>query len=237
MECDNWIQLGPRLEKKVIQTGTKGKRPKFWDEVDIKVDDSQSMDGERRVRIGLAFDECSRTVQKALQLMDEYEVSQFRYQVLDGSEYSEKTFRLHLVRMVTNMPPLDAWSSEDLLRVTAELKEQGIVLYRDNKIIDSFHLFSRALKLILPLEVRIDRQLAGGRTAEEGDSHCKAQLSTLIVALYSNLAACQLGSARHEETLYLCSQALERNPTDIKALYRKASALNGNGLRIFVDCH
>lgn len=227
MEANSdWSQLSPGLEKKAIQTGIRGKRPRFWSEVEISVDDTPSTEplltseeGCTKVCIGLALDESSRTLHTALQLMDEGEVSHFRAKKSDDSW---TIFKLYLIRITELKPPLDCWDTEEIQRVAGQLKEQGISLFREKRIVDSFHLFSRSLKLVLPLEVRLNTPKSVDSTID-----FEHEIRQFVSSLYNNLAACQLEKKNHASVLYLCDQVLERNPKEVKAIYRKATALNG----------
>jgi len=226
----DWSQLAPGLEKKVIQAGIRGNRPRFWSEVEISVDGTPSPEpllpsGDcTKVCIGLSLDESSRTLHTALQLMDEGEVSHFRAKKSDDSW---TIFKLHLLRIIELKPPLDCWDSEEVQRVAGQLKDQGISLFREKRIVDSFHLFSRSLKLVLPLEVRLKTP-----KSVETNIDFEREIRQFVSSLYNNLAACQLEKKNYASALYLCDQVLERNPNEVKAIYRKATALNGNFFRI-----
>lgn len=192
------------MEKKVIRAGSRGKRPRFWSQVEVEA----SLAGHVELRIGEGSDKWARWVDTALQLMDEGEESRFRVRI---DEDSTATFDLHLIRIISLSFPLDSWSPDDVLRVAEALKDRGVSLHKAGRITDSFHHFSRALRLVLPLEERHSERFRG-----------------LISSLYNNLAACQLDQSHFPQALYLSGQALERRSSDVKALYRKASALSSN---------
>ena len=222
MEEEPWIQLGADLSKKILRAGSKGTRAHFWSQVEVNVDGAPL--SIRELRVGQATDEWSRIIDSAVQLQDEGEESQFRTRT--RSDNSWTTFRLHFVRITSQSAPLDTWSTDELIQVAEILKEQGISLHRDGRPVDSFYLFSRALKLLLPLETRLDRQQSLSPANDETRAGAE-RIHSIISSLYNNLAACQLDQANFLPTVHLCDQALQRKASDVKALYRKGSALYG----------
>jgi len=56
---------------------------------------------------------------------------------------------------------------------------------------------------------------------------CSADDKDMIVALHKNLAACWLKLQQYEDALSDCKTALQLAPSDVKALYRLAQALEG----------
>ncbi|KAI9563336.1 hypothetical protein GHT06_010797 [Daphnia sinensis] len=215
-----WIQLKDGLLKKIIQKGIEGKRPRFWSEVMGKVikfptdseqenslpfPEENATENLSLFRIGVANDEWTRILELCIQLMDEGEA-----------------------------PTLPNWDREEVIKVSKQLKEQGISLHREKQIIDSFYFFGRALKLLIPLEVRLTHELARNpENKDEETIRLKGEITSLVASMYNNLAACQLAEAHYRHVIYLCDQVLERTPTDVKAIYRKASALFG--LKQFQD--
>ncbi|KAK4025800.1 FK506-binding protein-like [Daphnia magna] len=241
-----WIQLKEGLLKKIIQKGKEGKRPRFWSEVTGKLikfplgsnqDNSVLLPEENTTenlslfRIGVAHDELTRILELCIQLMDEGEVSQFRAKTRNG-EWIE--FQLYLYEIVSQAPPMPDWDRSEVIRVSKQLKEKGVSLHRGKQIIDSFYFFGRALKLLIPLEVRLTHDLSRNpENKDEETIRLKDEITSLVASIYNNLAACQLAAAHYRHVVYLCDQVLERTPTDLKAIYRKASALFG--LKQFQD--
>ncbi|XP_057367878.1 FK506-binding protein-like [Daphnia carinata] len=243
----DWIQLKEGLLKKVIQKGNEGKRPRFWSEIMGKVikfplgsdqEDSVLLPEENTTenlslfRIGFGNDEWTRILELCVQLMDEGEVSQFRAKTRNGEWLG---FQLYLDEIVSQAPTMPCWDRAEVITVSKQLKEQGISLYRGKRIIDSFYFFGRALKLLIPLEVRLTHELARNpENKDEETIRLKDDITSLVASMYNNLAACQLAVSHDRHVVYLCDQVLERTPTDLKAIYRKASALFG--LKQFQDC-
>lgn len=231
-----WIHLKKDLSKKIIVKGSEGQRPRFWSQVNGKItkflQDSEEIAVQSGpseefsgLRIGVAQDEWSRIVETCLQLMDEGEVSQFRTKMRDGVWIG---FQIHIINIVLQPLLIPYWEMSEVIDVSKQLKITGISLYRDKRTIDSFHVFSRALKLVLPVESRLDKHIADNleKKDEERDV-LKKEISLLVASLYNNLAACQLANENYDHVLHLCNQALERNPSDAKTIYRKVSALIG----------
>lgn len=231
-----WIEMKKDLAKKVVEKGHQGKRPRFWCQIDGKVITFQPGTEEGNpiadtteelsmFRIGVAHDEWSRILELCLQLMDEREVSLFRTKTREGECI---TFELHLISIISQASPIPCWEVSEVIQVSKQLKEQGITLHRDKKTIDSFYVFARALKLLIPLEVRLIKQLADNRENKDEEAEVlKKDVTALVASIYNNLAACQLVEANYRHVLHLCDQVLERAPSDPKAIYRKASALLG----------
>lgn len=235
-----WILLKKDFSKKVISGGTKGKRPRFWSEVDGRLRriplDSELVEATSpidlspwqeffKLRIGVTNDEWSRIVDTSLQLIDEGEVSEFRAKMRDGTLIG---FQLHLIKIVSQAQLLPFWEVSQVVEVSRELKQLAVSLFKEKKTIDSFYLFSRAVKTLIPVETLLARQLAvNSENKDETTEHTKKEITAIVASLYSNLAACQLLESNYEHVLHLCDQALNRDPSDLKAIYRKGSALIG----------
>jgi hypothetical protein len=230
-----WIEIKKGLSKKVIDKGNEGKRPRFWSLINGKVIKFQQRSDEENpipetteelsmLRIGVAHDEWFRIIELCFQLMDECEVSQFRAITREAACI---TFELHLISIVSQASPIPCWVVSEVIEVSKQLKGQGVALHREKKIIDSFYVFAQALKLLIPLEVRLIKQLADNRERKDEAEVLKKEITSSVASMYNNLAACQLVEANYGHVVFLCDQVLERVPSDSKAIYRKASALLG----------
>ena len=243
-EKHQWMSSGPNLSKLIVQFGTKGKRPKCWSQVQVEVKnlpidqttenslkcpDYFASNGSAVIVIGFATNEWAQILDLALQLMDENEVSVFRAKTRSNSNIK---FQLHLIKIISVSPPLHMWSVPEIHQKTKQLKEQGISLYKTKNTVEAFHVFSKSLKLVLPLEVRLNRKIAQIEEATENEKHQKSECTQLIEMISNNMAACQLDQKNYVHTIYLCDQVLKRNPSNVKAIYRKASAHKGD---IFLD--
>lgn len=238
--ASEWIHLKKDFSKKVILNGNEGKRPRFWSEVDGKICktivDSTTLCSENweefsKLRIGMASDEWSRLIETCLQLMNEGEVSEFRARTLEGKSIE---FQINLINIVSQPALLPYWEVSEVIQVSKQMKDLAVLLHKEKKTIDSYYLFSRALKTLLPVEIKLTKQLANdAEKKDETKELLKENVTTTVASLYNNLAACQLLEANFGYALQLCDQALERTPSDLKAIYRKASALIGKEWELY----
>lgn len=242
-----WIQLKEGLRKKMIEKGNEGKRPRFWSQVEGKVirfplgsdqenpmllPEENATETFSLFRIGVAHDERSRILELCLELMEEGEVSQFRAKTRNEEWIG---FQLYLHGIVSQAPLVPSWDISEVIEVSKQLKEQAVSLHREKKIIDSFYVFGRGLKLLIPSEVRLTYQLARNPEIKDEETiKLKEEVTSLVASAYNNLAACQLAATHYKHVLYLCDQVLERTSTDLKAIYRKASALMGKILKFLI---
>ena len=236
----SWTSLSDSIQKHLVRSGEKGKKPRFWSEIEAQITNLPSntlqelpastslrfTDGVLKFQVGLSCDEPTRILDQCVQLMDVQEVSQFRVKDSSGAWAA---LQIALVNIFTEVPRLPFWEPQQLLQVSNTLRELGVSLYKEKRVVDSFHAFSQAVKLVIPIEVKLNKELSGEASNSSQEkialrSECKAR----IASLYCNLAACHLEKGNHEDVLYLCDQVLERNPEDVKAIYRKSSSLIGN---------
>lgn len=235
----SWNSLSDSIQKHLVESGDSGKKPVFWSEIEVQISNVsasaleelpvsttvQFSEGGLKLRVGLSSDESTRILETCVQLMNVREVSQFRVKDNNGGWAA---LQIALLDVLTEVPRLPFWEPQELLKASCTLRELGVTLFKEKRIADSFHAFSRALKLIVPIEVKLNKELSGESSSPSQEKlalrdECKSR----IASLYCNLAACHLDKGNHEDVLYLCEQALERNPADVKAMYRKSSSLLG----------
>lgn len=221
----NWIQLTPDLLKLIEKKGRRGRRPQFGDHVEIQTTLSIANfdEGIAQLQIGYGLSESLRLIESSVLSMDEGEVSQFRAQLSSGGS---DNYEINLIRIVSHLPHVSKWESSELLLAIQHFKERGVTLYRERDIVNSFYAFSRALKLAIPAEVKYNWETANSKVHEA----CKSQMEIvgLVTSLYNNLGACHLEQKNYSQAVELCDQAIKRNPNDVKAIFRKSSALIGN---------
>ncbi|KAF4529534.1 hypothetical protein B566_EDAN014380 [Ephemera danica] len=109
---------------------------------------------------------------------------------------------IHLIQL-TNPAPLPDWPSSLALEVSTRYKQRGVELFQQGRTVDAFRHFSKAVTILVTTET------------EE---------SNLYAVLCSNMAACQLQKGNHEHAASLCDKALHKQPSNPKALYRRAVA-------------
>jgi len=218
----NWLQLSPNLLKFVEKKGRRGQRPRFGDHVEIltTLSINESEKGIQQLQIGYGLSELSRLLDASALSMDEDEVSKFRAQLSSGEDIN---YEVNLTRIVSQLPHVYQWESSQLLSTIKHFKEQGVALYREKDIVNSFHAFSRALKLAIPVEVKYNQEAASPNAQEVCQS--KTEILGLIASLYNNLSACHLEQKNFSQVVELCDQAMKRTPNDVKAIFRKSSAL------------
>ena len=85
-------------------------------------------------------------------------------------------------------------------------KERGNACFKKGNYKEAVELYTNALKI------------------------CATEDKDMIVALYKNRAACWLKLKRHEDAISDCKAAIQLAPSDVKALYRLAQALEGKKL-------
>ena len=89
---------------------------------------------------------------------------------------------------------------------SAEQKEKGNACFKKGNYKEAVELYTNALKI------------------------CVAEDKDMIVALHKNRAACWLKLQRYEDAVSDCKAAIQLAPSDVKALYRLAQALDGKKL-------
>lgn len=97
-------------------------------------------------------------------------------------------------------------------------KDMGVKLVQEQKTIDAFRQFSKALKMVLTL---------GTVDFESMVEEDKKTVDDLKVKLYNNLAHCQLQFDEYKAVILLCDKVLEIDENNVKAIYRRGSAYMG----------
>lgn len=234
------MSLSDSIQKHLVQRGEEGKKPRFWSEIEVQISNLptstleglpvstslQFSEGVLKLQVGLSSDEPARILDQCVQLMNVQEVCQFRVKDSSGAWAA---LQIALVNIFTEVARVPFWEPQQLLQASNTLRELGVSLYKEKRIADSFHAFSQAVKLVIPIEVKLNKELSGESGVSSREkialrNECRAR----IASLYCNLAACHLEKGNHENVLYLCDQVLERSPEDVKAIYRKSSSLIGN---------
>ena len=220
-----WIALGVGINKKTCQSGKKGHRPHFWSQIAVKFS-FEACDASCpsiTLRIGTGINPQNRTVEKLAQLMDENETSQFH---IEESNKIILTCTITLVKIIELAPPIHLWEPKSITDVAKSQKDNGVELYKKNNFVEAFYLFSSAIKLLISLEVQLRKEINVEETQSSQDPMLE-QVTETIALLYSNMGACHLQLKNYGFALKLSQEALDHNQKDIKAIYRKASALIG----------
>ncbi|XP_018301096.1 peptidyl-prolyl cis-trans isomerase FKBP4 [Mycetomoellerius zeteki] len=112
------------------------------------------------------------------------------------------------------------WSAEEKYQVALRYKGRGTELFEDSRIIDAFRRFSKACKLLITLEPIADLKL---------DKQLEYNINNLRLALYNNMAICQLKRKNYQHVITLCTKVLNKDENNVKALYRRGVAYGNIG--------
>lgn len=112
------------------------------------------------------------------------------------------------------------WSAEEKYKVALRYKETGTELFKSSQIIDAFRKFSKACKLLITLEPIVDLEL---------DTQLECNINDLRLALYNNMAICQLKQKNYQHVVTLCIKVLNKDENNVKALYRRGVAHGSMG--------
>ncbi|KAK7502539.1 hypothetical protein BaRGS_00006118 [Batillaria attramentaria] len=99
-------------------------------------------------------------------------------------------------------------------------KERGAQLFKDGRVEAAFVRFRQATQLLLSVPAQ---DLADDDEATIG------AYQILLCQCYLNLAACQIKTGHHRHVITNCTSALELDPSNVKAHYRRATAHVGLG--------
>ncbi|XP_075982712.1 uncharacterized protein LOC142980964 [Anticarsia gemmatalis] len=184
---------------------------------------SQSFDG--MVLIG----DCDCFIDKDFELIlqqmccGETCVASMVYRDGDGALVKKISCKIEL-REVTEEQLISDWSRERLYEAALHHKEQGVELVKQKRIVDAFRRFNKSLKMLIATEP-LDPDAVSEDVVQE--------MIDLKVKLYNNLAHCQLQFNEYDAALQLCNKALNFDPENVKALYRRCTAYSG--LQMYED--
>lgn len=212
MEKDITDEEFRKLTKSVLRSGKFGRRPVLTStchvEIEIKNYDSNKnySRGKTCITIGDSWTRFDRFLERCLQTMHAEEESQFVYSD-DGKEIEI------VITLISfeEKPYLFQWSEDEKLNLATLYKDKGVALFKEKKIEEAFYKFSTAFKFFITME-----------TVLEYDEF-EENINILGVALYNNLATCQLHYKNYQYVIELCSNSLNIKPS-VKALYRRAVA-------------
>lgn len=187
------------------------------------------LDGEpeKMVVIGEASSEIDEKVERAICMMNVNETSLVTITMplkqSDESIVSNETIMVKFEIKLTDYKrhkPVWEWSAEEKYEVALRYKERGTELFKDFRIINAFHKFSKACKLLITLEPIADLEL---------DKQLDYNINDLRLALYNNMAICQLKRKNYQHVITLCTKVLNKDRNNVKALYRRGVAYGSMG--------
>lgn len=174
---------------------------------------------EKTLIIGEASAEIDKKIERAIQMMNIFEKSHVTI-TMKQSKDSDKPVTVEFDITLTECKrhkPIWEWSPEEKYNVALKYKEKGVELFKDSRIVDAFHKFSRACKILITMEPIPDPDL-------ELSEQLESNINDLRLALYNNMATCQLSQNNYEHTVTLCSKILDKDKNNVKALYRRGVA-------------
>lgn len=186
------------------------------------------LDGEpeKTVIIGEASSEIDEKVERAICMMNINEMSLVTIIMSlkpDESIVSNESIIVKFEIKLTDCnhhKPLWEWSAEEKYEVALKYKGRGTELFKDSRIINAFHKFSKACKLLITLEPITDLEL---------DKQLEYNINDLRLALYNNMAICQLKRKNYQHVVTLCTKVLDKDENNVKALYRRGVAHGSMG--------
>lgn len=116
----------------------------------------------------------------------------------------------------------DVWKLTELERldIAKKHKEEGTTLFKDNQLYGAAIRYSKAFQYLAAVDVDILLEVTSLEDYE------KEILSLRSMAML-NLAACQLKLKQYDHVVKNCNHVLALEPSNVKALYRKAKGLLG----------
>ena len=214
MVDDDFVEISTEIEKKIIKKGKQGKRPFLtWNcRIEIILNETYDNDnfktGVIDIVIGYGCNSYDRLIERCVETMHLDEESLFVIKSVDNVNDLKVTI---ILISYLEKPYIFEWTDEEKINESNHLKNKGAQLFKDNNIEEAFYKFSNALKLLLTLDAVLEYDEPG------------PDINNLIIALYNNLARCQLHFKNYKYVIDLCSKSIDINSTS-KALYRRALA-------------
>ena len=106
-----------------------------------------------------------------------------------------------------------------------ELKNQGNEHYKNNDIKKALFAYNNAVLYLSGLDNSALTMFSPVSHEASMSDQDKVQISTHLLACYSNMAACYLKTDKFEKTIVFCDKVLKANDKNAKALFRKGQAL------------
>lgn len=136
---------------------------------------------------------------------------------LDSAERcpNPSLLEVHLHSLKSSTPAYARPGSEKL-RCAGHFKERGNAFVAADQLPQAVECYAKALRYIFLADLRVDKDT-------------DPEVEEVLVAVYLNLAACQLKADNLTDALANCDRALQLRPSNVKALYRRARCLFGLG--------
>lgn len=107
-------------------------------------------------------------------------------------------------------------------------KQEGTLLFQEKNYQSAIHKYEEVLTIFRWVENRNEKWRNSGIEDDDLTVHNAEKTKEnieMMVALYLNIAICNLKLEVWKEAVAACDEALELDPTNVKALYRKALGL------------
>lgn len=245
MMPQSWESADKSIKKNVLKPGVFTKKPTECSTCTVIVEKinvsgtsetdlrdkyhTTILDGEpeKTVVIGEAGSEIDEKIERVVCMMNINEKSLVTIAIpLEQSDESVVSNKPIIVKFEITLThckrhkPIWEWSVEEKYNVALRYKERGTKLFKDSQITDAFRKFSRACKLLITLEPIADLEL---------DKQLECNISDLRLALYNNMAICQLKRKNYQHVVMLCTKVLGKDGNNVKALYRRGVAHGSMG--------
>jgi tetratricopeptide (TPR) repeat protein len=109
-------------------------------------------------------------------------------------------------------PQLFRIEDDRKFRLAQHLKNLGVENFKKNLLEEAFRNFTEAIKLLVILDGK------DGYDVPEELGQAKIELK---LTLYNNVAGCHVLKKNWELAIDLCNSVLEKQPANVKALYRR----------------
>ncbi len=135
--------------------------------------------------------------------------------------------KVELICLITlvnflNAEPVSKWHPETKVDKAKEISASAVRLFKMGRVLDSFHKFHLALKL-LTFVLEKDRQKTDADDVTV-DPSLVSQARDMTSTCYSNLAACHFQWGNHEHVVKLAGRVLATQSDNVKMLYRRGVA-------------
>lgn len=182
------------------------------------------------IQIGNADSEVDRTLEKCVQSMHSGEKSfvtlrtlfdiqkNKRDKVSTADVWIEVNCQIFLESLL-NAQPIHKWYPETKLDKAKEINLGAVRLFKTQRYLDAFRKFQVTLKLLTFIMEEVKEV-----ETDEDRENLLAQAEDLSLTCYSNIAACQFQWNNFKLVIDLTSKVLEKQPDNVKLLYRRGVA-------------
>lgn len=133
-------------------------------------------------------------------------------------DVTPKSYRVRIqLESFSDIPHVCDMTVADKWRYACEHKDKGSYLFSAKNYRWAFRHFSWSYKYVVSLE--------HDEVPEDVATELELNIQSLKLKCLLNIAACQLQNYSYDYVVENCTQALEINPNNIKALYRRGTAL------------